>query len=330
MLKVDENGVPEELLAESADASTLDLTDENANWTAVGTFDTDTNAIDLAGIDSDTTLLTPDGEQIAATINYTEATEDAPKTYNVQAGDGLGSDAVVITLGDDNAALETDFGAVVMTPDSGSGEYSVNSTPFKAAESALTIEATPDGVALEAGTVALNSDVTTVATTGEDTVSIPDGDTDTAITVTVEAQNADPEDTDSEMVGKVTAIGGIDEVGESFTLGEDNTYTLSEAGLVNNGKLLNDGVLADDGTVTVENLLDTDTNWSVMIALDDDSDVDLAELTDTSAVIVDSLEAPTARYGTAAIETSEDEEGNSTTSYTVEINDEALATHSTA
>ena len=140
ILAVDENGEPTEMYTGS-DTDALAIPTDSDAWTAVSTVDP-AEPVDLAGIDSDRILLTPDGNQIVATVDYTEATDSDPATYAVTAGDGLSSDTT-IALGEEPANLTTNFETTVTTPENGSGAYEVNGTEFKAAESPLTIDTTP-------------------------------------------------------------------------------------------------------------------------------------------------------------------------------------------
>ena len=138
-----------------------------------------------------------------------------------------------------------------------------------------------------AGEINLTEGAVTVD--GTDTAVIPNGDTDNTIT---------PADSDTEIVvGSDGTISSIDN-GDSFTVG-DETYTQTPVGLIDSkGNILTS---ATDGTVTLADLDEA----VEMVAVDSDGYIALSDLTGATAIIVDSVEAPTANYGTL----SADDEG---------------------
>ncbi len=249
-MKTDENG-DVTMLPDSADASSLDLTDTDTTWTPVEVLE-DTSALDLADVASDAVYLTPDKDAIAATVDYAEATDDTPATYDITAGEGLGSDTTV-ALGAEDANVNTDFDATVTTPE-GDGTYNVNGDTFKADDSALEIATTPDGSTLTNGTAELDgaADNAGLTTTDGDEIAASDG---TTISATVED-------------GNLTGVSGIDD-GESFTVGDD-TYEKTPVGILKTDADGNLTMQPDSADADSLDLTNTETEWADVVPVGED------------------------------------------------------------
>ena len=202
-----------------------------------------------------------------------EITSDG--TYvDASASEGLIINASEIT---DEVALTTDFTAQVLA----STNISVNGVAYVPEDSELTIDAADETSTLYNGTVKL--------TAGEAETVIPSS----ADSITVTATNGDV--TAKVEDGVLTEIGGLD-ADDEFTAGE-SSYKMAEAGLISGGK-----IFIDDSAIETVSVDDLDTenteNWITRTALDGGA-LDLTTLeNDEDYAIVDSLEAPTARYGT--------------------------------
>ncbi len=261
ILKTDADGNTT-LLPNSEDADSLDLTDTDTAWNDVAILDSDADTVDLADITGDTTLINPERTEIAATVDYTEPTEDTPATYDVTAGEGLSSDTK-LALGEDDANVTTDFDTTVETPENGSGTYNVNGDTFKADDSALEIATTPDGSTLTNGTVALDgaedSPTNDVTTTDGDTIT---AGSDTEIAATVEDGN----------------------FGESFTVGDD-TYEKTPVGILKTDENGDVTMLPDSEDASSLDLTDADTAWTPVEVLDSDGTVDLAGVASDSILL---------------------------------------------
>ena len=265
--------------------------------------DSDTvNYVAMTGTDSNTMVLKSGFEKLSSgTVLYgTMPEDDFNGTYFATLGSttstaftltknaGAGSETVTNPLVDASSmdassglTLTLDFNAQVLT--SSTGLYTINDTNFSAT-SVLTINAS-DTTTLYEGTVGLSTGTyAAVTATNSGTVTVNTGE----ITATAKG-------------GIITQIGGIDEVGEMFTVESGTTktaYKLATAGLLKDdgadgsfeGIMLNfdSGTGTYDFTGTFTNLLEA-PNGAIT-------------LTSETGVFVDSKSAPNTFYASVARE----------------------------
>lgn len=178
-----------------------------------------------------------------------------------------------------DTALNVDFAATVTAP---KGTATVNGNTFDGTGT-LTINSDGSSSTLFAGTVNLDSSTPSVSATNENSsVDVSNG----TITATVAK-------------GKFTKIAALD-TGDSFTF-NGTTYTQSAVGLVNDGMLCES---LKGSSIDVTKL--PTANFVNMIA---SADGKLSLANQSTAVVVDNIDAPTKKFGTLTV---------SGTSYTID------------
>ena len=275
----------------------LQVTDEDGNSVLYSGMNDESNiletgeAITYIAIEEDNVLDLGTGVaalEIGRVIYGTDETYSGD--YNFELTD---SDAYVLTLVGEEVAdltidasaiangsvIKTDFAAKLVTAEGAS--LTVNGPSYGAtADSALTIDATPDSSTLYSGTI---EGIASASTTNGDTVIVESETDDFKVTA---------------VDGAMTTIADIN-VGETIIF-NDVTYYMAAAGLIKEGSAVWVGnEIADGGEVSVEALTDAD-NWQAVVeaaqgALTLSAETEVPE---GGALVVDSVEAPTTKYGT--------------------------------
>ena len=199
----------------------------------------------------------------ASSERYATLTKSG-SSYDLNSTDGKTIDSIVAA--DGNATVTTDFATTIST---GAGTYKINGNSYTG--NALTIEATASSSTLYKGTVSIEGGAVTA--TNDNSIEVSSG----TMTATAEA-------------GKWTTLGELT-AGDTFTIAgtkyqvqgsnSDTLVKLNSSGAVGSlyvGKI-------SGGTLSYEQI--TGDNYSAIIALNSDNDLDLtSELGISSAIVV--------------------------------------------